>query len=101
MAIYASLSERIGARGFIGIGTFLADPSSLIPLLRHRQSVRGYFITGEKDGLLENIRKIQKVLEENNVQITEEFHSNLGHEFPPDFESSFDKAIDFIFKEHE
>ena len=101
MAIYAALSERVGARGFISIGTFLADPGSLIPLARHRQPVRGYFITGEKDHLLENIRKIQKVLQENSVQFTEEFHSNLGHEFPPDFGTSFNKAIDFIFKEQE
>jgi dienelactone hydrolase len=101
MAIYAALSERVGAEGFIGVGTFLANPDSLIPLTKYTQSVRGYFITGEQDRLLENIKKIQKVLQENNVQFTEEVHSNLGHEFPADFGSSFDKAVDFIFREYE
>jgi predicted esterase len=101
MAIYAVLSERIAARGFIGIGTFLADPSSLIPLARRMQSVRGYFITGEQDQYLDKIKEIQNILRENNISFGEEVHPNLGHEFPSDFGSSFDKAIDFIFKEHE
>jgi predicted esterase len=101
MAIYAALSEKAGARGFIGVGTVLADPSLLIPLAKHRKSVRGYFITGEKDRFLENIREIQKILKENNIPFAEETYSELGHEFPPDFGTSFDKAIDFIFKEHE
>jgi hypothetical protein len=63
--------------------------------------LRGYFITGEKDYLLENAREIQNILKEGNIQFAEEVHSDLGHEFPPDFEKSFDKAIDFIFKEQE
>ena len=101
MAIYSALSEKVGARGFIGVGTFLTNTDSLIPLAKHTQSVRGYFITGEQDRLLGHIKEIQKVLQENNVQFTEEVHSNLGHEFPADFGASFDKAIDFIFKEPE
>jgi predicted esterase len=99
MAIYAALSGRVNARGFLAIGTFWADPGSLRPLAKQAKSVRGYFITGEQDRFLDRIREIQKVLQENNVQFTEEIHSNLGHEFPPDFEKSFDEAIDFIFKE--
>ena len=63
--------------------------------------MRGYFVTGEKDHTLDNARAIQKILKENNIQFGEEVHSGLGHAFPPDFEKSFDKAIDFIFKEQE
>ncbi|MEW6242198.1 MAG: hypothetical protein AB1564_15455, partial [Chloroflexota bacterium] len=64
MAIYAALSGRIGARGFIGVGTFMAEPECLIALARQARSVRGYFITGEKDHTLEKARAIQKILKE-------------------------------------
>jgi predicted esterase len=101
MSIYAALSEKVGARGFIGVGTVLADPSSLIPLAKPTKSVRGYFVTGEKDRFLDKIKDIQKTLKENNIPFAEEAYSDLGHEFPPDFETSFERAIDFIFKEHE
>jgi hypothetical protein len=63
--------------------------------------VRGYFMTGVKDHTLNKIREIQKILEENDVPFAEELRSDLGHEFPPDFEKAFDEAIDFIFKENE
>ena len=104
MAIYAALSGKLKVRGFIGIGTYWADPESLGPLAqpaRQTKPIRGYFIVGEKDQTLKKTREIQKVLNENNIQFDEEVHPDLGHEFPPDFEKSFDKAIDFIFKEQE
>ena len=101
MAIYAALSRRIKARGFLAIGTYWADPNSLRPLTKQAKSVRGYFITGEKDQYLDKIREIQNILKENNISFDEEAHPDLGHDFPPDFGTSFDKAIDFIFKEHE
>jgi len=99
MAVYAALSGRIRFHGFISIGTYWADPNSLMPIAREVKSVRGYFITGAKDRTLDKIKEIQKILKENNIPFTEELHSDLGHEFPPDFETAFDKAIDFIFKE--
>jgi predicted esterase len=101
MTIYAALSGKINARGFIGVASFYNDPNSLKLLTNGTQHIRGYFITGEKDQTLENVRETQKILKENNIQFTEEVHSDLGHEFPPDFEKSLDKAIDFIFKEQE
>lgn len=39
--------------------------------------------------------------ESDNVQFEEEVHADLGHEFPSDFGASFDKAVKFIFQEHE
>jgi len=100
MAIYAALSGKIEAHGFIGIGTYWADPNSLTPFAKEVKSVRGYFITGEKDQALDKIREIQRILDENDIPFAEELHAELGHEFPTDFGKSFDQAIDFIFKEH-
>jgi predicted esterase len=101
MAIYATLSGEIGARGFIGVGTFIAEPDSLIPLVKKTQSMRGYFVTGEKDNTLDKARAIQKILRENNIQFAEEVYPDLGHEFPSNFERTFDNAVEFIFKEQE
>ncbi|MFZ5904540.1 MAG: hypothetical protein ACOYZ8_13420 [Chloroflexota bacterium] len=98
MAIYAALSGRIGVRGFIGVGTFIAEPECLIPLARQARSVRGYFIIGEKDHTLEKARVIQKILKENHIQFGEEVHAGLGHEFPPDFGRSFENALRFILE---
>jgi len=73
----------------------------LIPLVNQVQSVRGYFVTGEKDHTLDKARAIQNILKDNHIQFSEEVHSNLAHEFPAEFEASFDKAIKFIFMEQE
>jgi dienelactone hydrolase len=98
MAIYTALTGKIPVRGFIGIGTWWADPDQLD---LQRKQIRGYFITGEKDHTLDRAREIQEVLRRNNIEFAEEVHADLGHEFSSDFGTSFDKAIDFIFKEHE
>jgi predicted esterase len=98
MAIYTALSGKTNARGFIGVASFCDDPSSLKPMTNAAQRVRGYFMTGEKDHTLDNIRTIQTVLNENNIQFTEKIYSDLGHELPPDFDTTFDKAIQFILE---
>jgi dienelactone hydrolase len=98
MAIYAAFSGNISVRGFIGVGTFIAEPDSLVPLARQAKDVRGYFITGEKDHTLDKAKAIQRILEENNIQFSEEVYPDLGHEFPPDFGSSFGRAIEFILE---
>ncbi len=98
MGIYTALKGNMGARGFIGIGTWWQNAADFAG---ERQTVRGYFVTGEKDHTLERVREIQDVLKENKIDFTEEVHPDLGHEFPADFERAFDQAIDFIFKEHE
>jgi len=98
MAIYAALSGTIRVRGFIGVGTFIDRPELLVPLAKQAQSLRGYFVIGEKDHTLDKTREIQKILKENNIQFGEEVHPDLAHEFPADFNTSFDKAIKFILE---
>jgi len=101
MAIYTALSGKIDLRGFIGIASFWDKPASLVPQTDGARLVRGYFVIGEKDHTLENAKEIKNILKENHIQFAEELHPDLGHEFPADFGSSFEKAIHFIFKEHE
>ena len=98
MAIYAARRGTLPVRGFIGIGTWWADPNVFAS---GREDVRGYFVTGERDHTLERARQIQDVLRTSGVQFTEEVHAELGHAFSDDFGFSFDRAIAFIFKEQE
>jgi predicted esterase len=95
MAIYTAVKGYLPVRGFIGIGTWWADAGELAG---ERKNVRGYFITGEKDHTLDRAREIQDVLRKNNIRFGEEVHADIGHEFPADFASSFDKAIQFILE---
>lgn len=98
MAIYTALRQSLPVRGFIGIGTWWANPSQLdLPA----GQLRGYFITGEKDHTLERAREIQAVLRKNDIEFTEEVHADLGHEFSSDFGTSFDRGIGYIFRERE
>lgn len=94
-AIYTALKGNLPVRGFIGIGTWWTDPSEFA---FEKKDVRGYFITGEKDHTLDCAREIQDTLRRHGVQFLEEIHPELGHEFPPDFEGSFDQAIKFILE---
>lgn len=100
-ALNTALSGKIPARGFIGIASWWGDPTSLAPQTESAKRLRGYFVTGEKDHTLETAKQIQEALNENHIPFEEELHPELAHDFPPDFEKSFAKAIDFIFKEQE
>ena len=101
LAIYAALSGKFEVQGFIGIASFFDDTNLLKPLSDEAQCMRGYFVTGSKDHTFDKVKEIQKILKENHIQFTEEAHADLAHEFPSDFETSFDKAINFIFTERE
>lgn len=101
MAIQAALSGKLTARGFIGIASWSADPASLAPQTEEAKQVRGYLITGEKDHTFATAREILSALQEHQIAVAEELHPDLAHEFPPEFDQSFEKAIDFIFKERE
>ena len=98
MAIYAALHQEIGIRGFIGVGTAWNNLDSIRPLAKSVEKLRCYFISGKNDFTLERSRGIQAVLEANGIACKEEFHPELGHEFPADFEKSFSQAIKFIFE---
>jgi esterase/lipase superfamily enzyme len=67
----------------------------------HTRDIRAYFVVGEKDRTLQDARGIQNILRSKNIPFEEEVHPDLGHEFPPDFQESFDKATNFIFMEQE
>ncbi len=98
LAVYAALSGKLPACGFIGVGAFFAEPGLLAPLAGRSGSLRGYFVVGGQDPSLENTRTIQGILKESGVRYLDEVFSDLGHAFPPDFGASLDKAVEFILR---
>lgn len=102
MAIYAALSGKTPARGFISVAVGWPDPTKNIGTLAAlKRDVRGYFVIGEKDHTLQSAKDIQAILRDHDIPFEQEVYPDLGHEFPADFQTSFDHAIDFILKEHE
>jgi len=101
MAIYTALHGEIPVRGFISVAVGWNNTASIAEAAAHAENVRGYFVIGEKDHTLQSATEIRTILRDQNVPFAEEIHPDLGHEFPTDFEKTFDQAIDFIFKEHE
>jgi predicted esterase len=99
MAIYASLSGNLPVRGFIAGATWWQDVESLAVLAEGARNVRGYFVSGEMDNTLARAREIQAMLKQNTIVFTEELHPGMGHAFPANFETSFARALEFIFKE--
>jgi predicted esterase len=96
MAILAALSPQVPARGFISVGTWWEEMEAISYAAKGAKPARGYFITGLKDHTLERTRQIQAVLKENHIPFDNEVHPDLGHEFPPDFDGSLAKAMNFI-----
>lgn len=100
MAIYTALCGEIPARGFISVAVGWNDTTGIAEAAGRAANVRGYFVIGDKDHTLQSATEIRMILRDHNIPFAEEVHPDLGHEFPSDFEKSFDQAIDFIFKEN-
>ena len=101
MAIYTALCGEIPARGFISVAVGWNDTTSIAEAAAHATNGRGYFVIGEKDHTLQSATAIRAILRDHNIPFAEEVHPELGHEFPTDFEKSFERAMDFILKERE
>ncbi len=96
MAAYAALSGSIPVRGFIGVATFWRDPGELGEQAQGSKDTRGYFVIGGRDNTLERTRQIQAGLRRHRIPFSEDLHPDLDHEFPDDFGTSFESALEFI-----
>jgi len=98
MAVLAGLSPKIDAAGCISVAGAWAEVESFKAAAKSAPDRRCYFITGLKDHILERSREIQALLKAKGIPVQEEVHPDLGHEFPPDFEKSLDRALHFLFQ---
>jgi len=66
-----------------------------------REDLRGVILMGEADQTIpqEKIRKLVEMLNAAGIATQLRTFPGLAHEYPPDFESVADQAVDFIFSQ--
>ena len=99
-AIKFALQGLGAAHGFIAVAPYITDNDiaqfeSIFAELVNRE-LRGYIITGEHDPQREHAARLTAKLQEAGIACTMEEYPDLGHEYPPNFEISLQKALDFI-----
>ena len=96
LAILSSLSEKIPAMGFIGVGTWAPDVEPIAKRAKSKPLVRGYFVFGEQDHTIERADEIRTALAEAGLELADERYSDLGHEFPSNAHETMKRALQFI-----
>ena len=101
LAAWLAVSGAIEARRFIAVGPYLEDVGQLRPLIEARpdRKLRGYIVVGDQDDPCYQIaQEIATLLQSYEISCQLEVHPNLGHVFPPGFEDSLAKGLDFILR---
>lgn len=104
VALWLALTGRVQAQGFILLGPggpFMDDISQWTPLLEKARGrdLGGTIIMGLEDTTIpqENIRKLVETLNEYEIHTELEEVPRLAHEYPEEFDTSLNNALDFIF----
>ena len=104
LAIWLALSGTIEVCGFIAVGPvgpYMNEPDNWVPLIEASQArgLRGYMVVGEQDIFCyEGTQALAAMLRSRNIPCELEVHPNLGHDFPPEFQQSLIRALDFILQ---
>jgi predicted esterase len=102
MAIWLALMEVIPLAGFIVVnpgGPLIADISQWLPILENRKKrteLRGYFVAGERDPRVENIKALHEMLVSHGVACELVIAPDIDHDFPADFSHTLAQALEFI-----
>ncbi len=104
LAIWLAMSGTIEARGFIAVGPggpYMREPGKWVPLIEVSQGrgLRGYMVVGEQDIFCyEGTQALAALLKSRDIPCELEVHPNLGHDFPPEFQQSLTRALEFILQ---
>lgn len=104
LAIWLALSGTIKARGFIAVGPggpYMNKPDNWVPLIEasRGRGLRGYLVVGEQDVFCyKGTQALATLLKSRSIPCELEVRPNLGHDFPPDFQQSLARALEFILQ---
>lgn len=122
LAAWMALTREVEVRGFISVGPYLTDVEELRRALQalpagaarpddagprggagsqggKAPQVRGYIVVGDADAHCYEVSKgIVAMMKEYGMACELEVHPGMGHFFPPDFEQSLRRALDFIMR---
>jgi predicted esterase len=104
LAIWLAMSGTIQARGFIAVGPggpYMNEPDKWVPLIEASQGsgLRGYLVVGEQDVFCyEGTQVLAALLKSRDIPCELEVHPNLGHDFPPEFQQSLTRALEFVLQ---
>jgi acetyl esterase/lipase len=102
VAVWLAMSGTIPARGFIAIapgGPRIDEPERLLPLVEasRENGLRGYLIVGDQDaGCYEPTTRLAGFMREQGIPCELETHPGIEHWFPPEFETSLHRALEYI-----
>ena len=104
MAIWFALKEIIPLAGFIVVnpgGPFVQDIDQWISILEEcklKDTLRGFFVVGEKDANREKIKALKDVLVNHGVTCELVVSSDIAHDFPSDFDQVLGQALGFVLE---
>lgn len=98
LAIWLAMSGMVQARGFIAVAPSLRFTEHIAPLIPTGQmlGLRGYVITGERDPGYQQTRNLVNLLRSNGIPCEIESHPELGHDYPPGFQRSLARGLEFV-----
>ncbi len=104
VALHLALEGKIGAKGFILVGTggqyFNKPREYWRPLMEQAPAgLRGalFYSDYDMERSGNDVERLLDLFEEYSIEVQFNRLSIAGHDFPPDFKSDLEKAIQFIF----
>ncbi|MBM3152869.1 MAG: hypothetical protein FJZ96_11840 [Chloroflexi bacterium] len=98
LAIRLALNGSLPACGFLAVCPGRIEPALLAEWTASRREVqpRGYLVAGGRDPRHDFFLQVCGYLSQHGIACRLEDHPELGHEFPPDFGKSLEKALKFF-----
>ncbi len=102
MAVWQTLMNGIPVSGFIAVnpgGPLIANTEKWLPLIENDKTFtekRGYFLVGENDPSLENIKALHELLVSKGMDCKLVISPAIAHDFPDDFDQILAQALQYL-----
>ncbi|MEN8242239.1 MAG: hypothetical protein ABFS17_09985 [Chloroflexota bacterium] len=102
MAVWFALMGSLPVAGFISVnpgGPMINDIDLWLPLLdscKRLSEMRGYFVAGENDQNIENIKALHQLLNSRGMACELVIAPAIAHDFPEDFSQTLAQALQYL-----